>query len=102
MEFTLGSRSIHGPGIGWQHQIEGHSSLSGVIGIDEPGASMADTKPRYRAFLLRLWQERSGGEWVWRASLEDPHSHVRTGFPDLKQLCAFLKELAQDRPMDPE
>ena len=46
---------------------------------------MADTQRRYRAFLLRLWQERSGGEWVWRASLEDPHSNVRKGFADLER-----------------
>jgi hypothetical protein len=61
---------------------------------------MAKTQPRYRAFLLRLWQKRSGGEWVWRASLEDPHSHIRKGFPDLERLHAFLKELAQDNSVE--
>jgi hypothetical protein len=57
---------------------------------------MADTQGRYRAFLLRLWQERNGGEWVWRASLEDAHSNVRKGFPDLERLCAFLKEQTEE------
>ena len=57
---------------------------------------MAETQPRYRAFLLRLWQERSGKQWVWRASLEDPHTHVRKGFADLDQLCVFLKAQSED------
>jgi hypothetical protein len=57
---------------------------------------MADTQHRYRAFLLRLWRERSGGAWVWRASLEDPHSHVRKGFRDLERLYSYLKEQIED------
>ena len=57
---------------------------------------MAETQRRYRAFLLRLWQERSEGEWILRASLEDAHSHVRKGFPDLERLCAFLEGLTKD------
>jgi hypothetical protein len=61
---------------------------------------MADAQRRYKAFLLRLWQERSGGEWVWRASLEDPHRHVRKGFPDLERLSAFLREQTEDGPVE--
>ncbi len=61
---------------------------------------MADTQRRYRAYLLRLWQERSDGQWVWRASLEDPHSNVRKGFPDLERLTAFLRALIEDDVMD--
>lgn len=57
---------------------------------------MTDRPRRYRAFLLRIWQERNEGEWIWRASLEDPHSNVRTGFPDLERLSAFLKQLTED------
>jgi hypothetical protein len=57
---------------------------------------MADTEHRYKAFLVRLWQERSGGEWVWRASLEDAHSHVRKGFADLERLSAYLRELTEE------
>lgn len=58
---------------------------------------MADAPRRYMAFLLRLWQERNAGEWVWRASLEDPHSNARKGFPDLERLCAYLKEQTDDK-----
>jgi hypothetical protein len=61
---------------------------------------MADRQHRYRAFLLRLWQERSEGQWIWRASLEDPHSQVRKGFPDLERLYAFLKEQTEDPPVE--
>lgn len=61
---------------------------------------MADTQRRYKAYLLRLWQERSGGEWVWRASLEDAHDPVRKGFPDLEQLYTFLKEQTEDPPVE--
>lgn len=53
---------------------------------------MADIQRRYRAFLLRLWQERREGKWVWRASLEDPHSHLRKGFSDLARLFAYIKQ----------
>lgn len=59
---------------------------------------MAETQPRYQAFLLRLWQERSGGKWVWRASLEDLHTHVRKGFSRLEELSAFLREITEDAP----
>jgi hypothetical protein len=68
--------------------------------ISELRASMADTQRRYRAFLLRLWQERSGGQWVWRASLEDPHSNVRQGFADLERLSAYLEELTEEGTME--
>jgi hypothetical protein len=61
---------------------------------------MADTQRRYRAYLLRLWQERSQGQWVWRASLEDPHRPERKGFPDLEHLSAYLKKLTEDGAME--
>lgn len=61
---------------------------------------MAETQRHYRAFLLRLWQERREGKWIWRASLEDPHSHVRQGFPDLARLYAFLQEQMQEQIED--
>lgn len=57
---------------------------------------MADRQRRYRAFLLRLWPEFSGGQWVWRASLEDARGNVRKGFADLEQLHIYLKEQTED------
>jgi hypothetical protein len=61
---------------------------------------MADKQRRYRAYLLRLWQERSEGQWVWRASLEDPHSNVRKGFTHLEQLSAYLKKQTEEDAME--
>ena len=70
--------------------------IASGIEICELGVMMADTQPRYRAFLLRLWQERSGGQWIWRASLEDPHSNVRKGFADLERLYTYLREQTEE------
>jgi hypothetical protein len=46
---------------------------------------------RYLSYLLRLWQIKSGGELVWRASLESPHTGERRGFASLGALFAFLR-----------
>lgn len=52
------------------------------------------TKPRYRAFLLRLWEEdalKPPAE-AWRFSLEDPHSGQKRGFASLAALVTFLEQ----------
>jgi hypothetical protein len=46
----------------------------------------------YRAYLLRLWQVRTDGETVWRASLENPHTGERHGFAGLDRLFEFLEQ----------
>jgi hypothetical protein len=51
--------------------------------------------PRYRAYLLRFWEERRerpGQRGAWRFSLEDPHSGRRRGFANLKALVDFLQQ----------
>lgn len=45
----------------------------------------------YVAYMLRLWRTRCDGEWVWRASLESPHSGERQAFANLKALFVFLR-----------
>lgn len=50
------------------------------------------SQPPYTSYLLRLWPTRSGAEWVWMASLENPHSGERQGFPDLQELFTYLEE----------
>jgi len=53
-----------------------------------------DKPPRYRAYLLRFWEERdrtSGHHVVWRFSLEDVETKERRGFADLKALVTFLR-----------
>lgn len=52
-----------------------------------------DQPPRYRAYLLRFWEERGQptSVAVWRFSLEDPHTGQRHGFATLDALLAFLQ-----------
>ncbi len=52
-----------------------------------------DEKQPYVAYLLRIWQVKSAGAYLWRASLEDPHTGERTGFADLESLLTFLRNL---------
>lgn len=50
--------------------------------------------PRYRAYLLRLWQEQAASSEhaaVWRLMLEDPKTGQRRGFDGLESLLAFLR-----------
>jgi hypothetical protein len=47
---------------------------------------------RYISYLLRLWQTRSGGERVWRASLESPQTEERKSFASLTDLFTFLEQ----------
>ena len=50
-------------------------------------------EPRpYLSYLLRLWSAEDGGERIWRASLESPHSGQRTGFASLDDLFDFLRQ----------
>jgi hypothetical protein len=52
--------------------------------------------PRYRTYLLTIWQERSlnrDAPDVWRFTLQDSRTGQRRGFASLE---ALTKELAQD------
>jgi hypothetical protein len=64
-----------------------------------------DPPPRYRAYLLRCWQERSQDPdqtTVWRFSLEDPHTSQRRGFASFEALIAALRtELSGDEVQPP-
>lgn len=44
----------------------------------------------YQSYLLRLWRTHSGGDTVWRASLEDPLTQHVVRFADVPSLVAFL------------
>ena len=60
---------------------------------------MTSRAPRYRAYLLRLWDANSHGPPAWHASLEDTHTGERHGFADLERLVAFLMEqIGQGNP----
>lgn len=54
---------------------------------------MLDGGRGYRAYLVRLWQARSGGRVVWRASAEDAHTGERQAFAELEELFAFLEDV---------
>jgi hypothetical protein len=62
---------------------------------------MSTPVPRYRAYLLRLWDANSRGPPTWHASLEDTHTGERWGFAGLEELTAFLAVQLGGRP-DPE
>ncbi|MDY7077292.1 MAG: hypothetical protein SXV54_10245 [Chloroflexota bacterium] len=53
---------------------------------------MSKEQRGYLSYLLRLWQIRSAGELVWRASLESPHTGERKGFAGLADLFTFLEQ----------
>ena len=53
---------------------------------------MTTERPRYLAYMLRLWQVGSGKELTWRASLESPQTGERRGFATLEALFNFLGE----------
>lgn len=55
---------------------------------------------RYLSYLLRLWQTKRGGEWVWRASLESPHTDERRSFVRLTDLFTFLEQETGHRARD--
>ena len=55
-----------------------------------------DQQPnRSRSYILRLWSTGELQAADWRASLEDPSTRERYGFPSLEQLFAFLTELSE-------
>jgi hypothetical protein len=48
--------------------------------------------PKYHSFLLRIWQAGPAENMVWRASLEDPHTHRLIGFDNLDALFEYLRK----------
>ena len=58
-----------------------------------------DKPPRYRSFLITMWQERSRDKdvsVVWRFRMEDPNTGQRRGFADLEGLVAALQQEIED------
>jgi hypothetical protein len=55
--------------------------------------------PRYRSFLITMWQERSRNPdvpAVWRFRMEDPHTGQQRGFVDFNALVAALQREIDD------
>ena len=62
--------------------------------------SIIHDPPRYRAFLLTLWEERSqdrDSPQVWRFRLEDPRTGQQRGFASLEALVEALKQEMDER-----
>jgi hypothetical protein len=61
---------------------------------------MFDLPPKYKTYILRLWEERSPQKdtvSTWRFSLENPDTQIRHGFPNFQALIAFLEaEMGSD------
>jgi hypothetical protein len=53
-------------------------------------AGQSDVSPGYVSYLLRLWRTQSGGNLVWRASLQEPLTQEVTRFDTLPGLFDFL------------
>jgi hypothetical protein len=50
----------------------------------------------YFSYLLRIWRVVRGGENVWLASLDEPHTGKRHSFTSLESLFAFLLRQSQE------
>ena len=62
--------------------------------------SIIHDPPRYRTFLLTLWEERSqdrDSPQVWRFRLEDPRTGQQRGFASLEALVEALKQEMDER-----
>jgi hypothetical protein len=57
---------------------------------------MTEDRPRYAAYMLRLWQAGSDDGPTWCASLESPHTGELHVFPHLQSLFAFLEKRTED------
>ena len=48
-------------------------------------------RDHYQSYLIRLWLVEEERKFVWRASLENPHTGERQGFTSLARLIAYLE-----------
>jgi hypothetical protein len=55
------------------------------------------TRPHYYSYLLRLWLPGDEGDVAWHASLDDPKTDERLGFPTLQALWNYLQELIGEK-----
>lgn len=55
---------------------------------------MFDRPPRYRSYLLTLWEERGrdfGNPVLWRFRLEDAQTGNQRGFSSMDELFGYLQ-----------
>ena len=61
---------------------------------------MFDKPPRYRSYLLTLWEERSqnpASPEVWRFTLEEPRTGQRRAYAGLTALMAALQVVINEK-----
>jgi len=49
----------------------------------------------YQSFLLRIWKNMSQNQVEWRASLEDPSTHVIKTFNSPEDLFEYLLQISE-------
>lgn len=60
---------------------------------------MPNSRPTYKSFILRLWQEDA--EPNWRVRLEGISDRTNPRhFPDLQSFFRFLESLSKDPPLE--
>jgi hypothetical protein len=104
LEFTAAEQAQSQPGFMGRGCV--HAALNALstlicylddstIGVKRKIAELSTPNlPRYRAYLLRLWQEQTASSEraaIWRTMLEDPKTGQRRGFDGLDSLLAFLR-----------
>ncbi len=65
--------------------------------MDPDLSSEVGPRPRYYSYLLRLWMPGDEGDVSWHASLDDPKTGERLGFPTLQALWDYLQELIAEK-----
>jgi hypothetical protein len=63
----------------------------GRLNVSKREAAMAQERPDYLSYLLRMWRAREGGSDVWRASLHSPQTGEQVSFRTLDELFVFLR-----------
>lgn len=65
--------------------------------MDRDPTSGDQTRSHYYSYLLRLWLPGDEGDVAWHASLDDPKTGERLGFPTLQALWTYLQELIGEK-----
>lgn len=66
---------------------------------------MAEKRPDYLSYLLRMWRAQEEGREVWRASLQHVETGERASFRSLEELFAYLRQqtgVVPDEEQGPE
>ena len=54
-------------------------------------SSMQENGNDYHSFVLRIWRVCESNQAQWRVTLEDIHTGIVSGYPNLETLFEFLR-----------